>query len=65
MYNNITGASWNQAWVGVQHTAPGAFLSVGHSATELNNSFGNCINDSFYRALAPSLNSSPYLSQVI
>jgi hypothetical protein len=35
------GISWNQAWVGVQHTAPGAFISVGHSASELNNSY-NC-----------------------
>ena len=34
-----TPANWNQAWVGVQHTAPGAFLSVGHSATLLNNFF--------------------------
>ena len=25
---------YNQAWVGVQHTAPGAFLSVGHAASE-------------------------------
>jgi len=33
--------NWNMAWVGVQHTAPGAFLSVGHSASELNNQF-NC-----------------------
>jgi hypothetical protein len=42
-YNGITGRNWNQAWVGVQHTAPGAFLSVGHSAAELSNSF-NCID---------------------
>jgi hypothetical protein len=34
--------NWNQAWVGVQHTAPGAFLSVGYSASQLNNQF-NCI----------------------
>jgi hypothetical protein len=46
-YNNIPGSDWNQAWVGVQHTAPGAFLSVGHSATELNNYY-NCINDALY-----------------
>jgi hypothetical protein len=45
-YNVIPGSNWNQAWVGVQHTAPGAFLSVGHSATELNN-FYNCLNDFF------------------
>jgi hypothetical protein len=32
----------NQAWVGVQHTAPGAFVSVGHANANLNNQF-NCI----------------------
>jgi hypothetical protein len=44
-YNDLFGVDWNQAWVGVQHTAPGAFLSVGHSAAELlNDNFeGNCI----------------------
>jgi hypothetical protein len=42
-YNGMTGRNWNQAWVGVQHTAPGAFLSVGHSAAELSNSF-NCVD---------------------
>ena len=26
-------------WVGVQHTAPGAVLSVGHAAASLNNQF--------------------------
>ena len=36
------GRDWNQAWVGVQHTAPGALLSVGHSATELDRTF-NCV----------------------
>lgn len=30
---------YNQGWVGVMHTAPGAFLSVGHAATNLNNQF--------------------------
>jgi hypothetical protein len=40
----LTGATkalgfYNQGWVGVQHTAPGAFLSVGHAATNLNNQF--------------------------
>ena len=49
-YNHVPftapGENWNQAWVGVQHTAPGAFLSVGHSATLLNN-FLLCHNDSF------------------
>jgi hypothetical protein len=29
----------HQAWVGVQHTAPGAFISVGHSATVMTNQF--------------------------
>ena len=52
-YNNIPGASWNQAWVGVQHTAPGQFLSVGHSATELLN-FYNCVNDAFSVAMTPA-----------
>ena len=40
----LTGASartglYNMAWVGVQHTAPGAFISVGHAAANLNNQF--------------------------
>lgn len=30
---------FNQSWVGIQHTAPGAFVSVGHSATMLDNQF--------------------------
>lgn len=30
---------YHQAWVGVQHTAPGAFVSVGHSATLLDHEF--------------------------
>jgi hypothetical protein len=30
---------YNQGWVGVQHTAPGAFISVGHAAANLNNQF--------------------------
>jgi hypothetical protein len=30
---------FNNTWVGVQHTAPGALLSVGHSATLINNQF--------------------------
>lgn len=32
-------ARFNQAYVGVMHTAPGAFVSVGHPATLLNNDF--------------------------
>lgn len=40
----LTGATaatglYNMGWVGVQHTAPGAFLSVGHAASNLNNQF--------------------------
>ncbi len=40
----MTGATpatgfYNMGWVGVQHTAPGAFLSVGHSASSLYNQF--------------------------
>jgi hypothetical protein len=30
---------YHQAWVGVQHTAPGAFVSVGHSATLIDHEF--------------------------
>lgn len=30
---------YNQGWVGVQHTAPGAVLSVGHAAASLSNQF--------------------------
>ncbi len=40
----LTGATagtglYNMGWVGVQHTAPGAFISVGHAAANLNNQF--------------------------
>ena len=34
-------SSFNQAWVGVQHSGPGTTLSVGHSATNLNGDW-NC-----------------------
>ncbi len=34
-----TDGLYNQAWVGVQHTAPGAFISVGHAAANLNEQF--------------------------
>ncbi|MFI5119350.1 MAG: hypothetical protein ACHQM4_03010, partial [Thermoanaerobaculia bacterium] len=30
---------YNMGWVGVQHTAPGAFISVGLAASNLNNDF--------------------------
>jgi hypothetical protein len=30
---------YNMGWVGVQHTAPGAFISVGHAAANLNENF--------------------------
>ncbi len=33
---------YNMGWVGVMHTAPGAFISVGHAASNLNNQF-NCL----------------------
>lgn len=41
---SMTGATpttgfFNMGWVGVQHTAPGAFVSVGHAATSLSNQF--------------------------
>jgi hypothetical protein len=40
----MTGAAantglYNMGWVGVQHTAPGAFISVGHAASNLNAQF--------------------------
>ncbi len=40
----MTGATastglYNMGWVGVMHTAPGAFISVGHAASNLNNQF--------------------------
>ncbi len=40
----MTGATadtglYNMGWVGVQHTAPGAFVSVGHAASNLNGQF--------------------------
>ena len=40
----LTGATfatgfYNQGWVGVQHSAPGQFISVGHAASSLNNQF--------------------------
>jgi hypothetical protein len=31
--------NYNQAWVGIQHSAPGNFISVGHGATLLRNDF--------------------------
>ena len=36
---NPANIPWNQGWIGVQHTAPGAFISVGHAAANLNNQF--------------------------
>jgi hypothetical protein len=30
---------YNMGWVGVQHTAPGAFISVGYAAANLNDNF--------------------------
>jgi hypothetical protein len=33
------GGFYNMGWLGVQHTAPGAFISVGHAASSLNNQF--------------------------
>jgi hypothetical protein len=40
-YTGATVATglYNQGWVGVQHTAPGQFISVGHAAANLNNQF--------------------------
>ncbi len=35
----IANIPFNMGWVGVQHTGPGATLSVGYSATLLNNQF--------------------------
>lgn len=41
---NYTGATsstgyYNMGWLGIQHTAPGAFISVGHAVANLNNQF--------------------------
>ena len=38
---------YNMGWVGVMHTAPGAFISVGHAAANLNNQT-NCLPNSLY-----------------
>jgi hypothetical protein len=40
-YTGATAATglYNMGWVGVQHTAPGALISVGHAASSLNNQF--------------------------
>lgn len=35
----ITPWDYRQAWVGIQHSAPGNFISVGHNATLLRNDF--------------------------
>ncbi len=40
-FNPNNSDRYHQAWVGVQHTAPGAFVSVGHAATLFNHDF-NC-----------------------
>jgi hypothetical protein len=40
-YDGLTNATgfYNMGWLGVQHTAPGAFVSVGYAASSLNNQF--------------------------
>jgi hypothetical protein len=38
-FNRNFNALWHQAYVEVEHTAPGAFVSVGHGATLLDNQF--------------------------
>jgi len=40
-YDGLTAATglYNMGWVGVQHTAPGQFISVGYAAANLNNQF--------------------------
>jgi len=38
-YTPSDGNLYNQAWMGVMHTAPGAFVSVGHAATLQNQDF--------------------------
>ncbi len=38
-FNSNNDPRYHQAWVGVQHTAPGAFVSVGHSATLVDHEF--------------------------
>lgn len=42
-------SQYNQAWVGIQHSAPAQFLSVGHGATLLDNQF-LCPGDIFVDA---------------
>lgn len=37
--NSNYSSIYNQGWIGVQHTGPGAVLSVGYSATNLNGNF--------------------------
>lgn len=50
-YDGLTEATgfYNMGWVGVQHTAPGAFLSVGYAASNLNNQM-NCQPVNFFTA---------------
>jgi len=36
---SVATGLYNMGWVGVQHTAPGAFISVGYAAANLNNQF--------------------------
>jgi hypothetical protein len=36
---STTTGFYNMGWLGIQHTAPGAFLSVGHAVANLNNQF--------------------------
>ena len=38
-YTAAPPTSYNQGWIGVQHTGPGTVLSVGHAATNLNGNF--------------------------
>jgi len=38
---------YNMGWVGVMHTAPGAFISVGHATANLNNQ-SNCVPQFFF-----------------
>lgn len=46
--NNST--RYNQAWVGVQHTAPGAFVSVGFNATVLDQQI-TCFNTATFTTI--------------
>jgi hypothetical protein len=44
---NAANGLYNMGWVGVMHTAPGAFISVGHATANLNNQ-NNCLPSNLF-----------------